>query len=301
MMKYLTATLLSLFCFGGLHAAETLALTPTQSNVSYGPHSMNVLDFWKAEGDGPRPLLVLIHGGGWVGGNKKTNEKRIRPFLKRGISFASINYRLTGKAPLPAPVHDAVRAIQFLRTKAKEWNINKNRIALTGGSAGACTSMWILLHDDLADPNSDDPVLRESSRVTAAAVISGQTSIDPRVIGGWLGPNVLKHRMIWMAVGEKSMAAAMKNYKKHEALYKEFSPYNHMSKGDPPLLMTYGNDMTLPSKNAGHGIHHPVYGVKMKEKADKVGVECHLLIRGVSKSEKYRNINAFLFDKLLKH
>ena len=300
-MKYLTATLLSLFCFGGLHAAETLALTPTQSNVSYGPHSMNVLDFWKAEGDGPRPLLVLIHGGGWVGGNKKTNEKRIRPFLKRGISFASINYRLTGKAPLPAPVHDAVRAIQFLRTKAKEWNINKNRIALTGGSAGACTSMWILLHDDLADPNSDDPVLRESSRVTAAAVISGQTSIDPRVIGGWLGPNVLKHRMIWMAVGEKSMAAAMKNYKKHEALYKEFSPYNHMSKGDPPLLMTYGNDMTLPSKNAGHGIHHPVYGVKMKEKADKVGVECHLLIRGVSKSKKYRNINAFLFDKLLKH
>jgi hypothetical protein len=57
--------------------------------------------------------------------------------------------------------------------------------------------------------------------------------------------------------------------------------------------------MTLPSKNAGHGIHHPVYGVKMKEKADQLGVECHLLINGVSTSEKYKNANEFLFDKLL--
>jgi hypothetical protein len=63
--------------------------------------------------------------------------------------------------------------------------------------------------------------------------------------------------------------------------------------------MTYGSDMTLPSKNAGHGIHHPVYGVKMKEKCDEMGVECHLLIRGVSESAEYRNANEFLFDKLL--
>ncbi len=79
---------------------------------------------------------------------------------------------------------------------ASEWNIDKDRIALTGGSAGACTSMWILLHDDLADPKATDPVLRESTRVTAAAAHAGQTSIDPKVIEPWLGPNVLKHRMI---------------------------------------------------------------------------------------------------------
>jgi hypothetical protein len=63
--------------------------------------------------------------------------------------------------------------------------------------------------------------------------------------------------------------------------------------------MTYGNNMKLPSENAGHGIHHPVYGVKMKERADKVGQECHLLIKGVSKSEKYESPNDFLLDKLL--
>jgi arylformamidase len=57
--------------------------------------------------------------------------------------------------------------------------------------------------------------------------------------------------------------------------------------------------MTLPSKDAGHGIHHPVLGVKLKEKSDRVGHECYLLIPGVSKPGKYPNANAFLTDKLL--
>lgn len=271
---------------------------PTQADVSYGPYKMNKLDFWQAKGEGPRPILVHIHGGGWIGGDK-SRIGNIKPFLDKGISYASVNYRLTGEAPLPAPVHDAARAIQFIRSKAGEWNLDKNTIALTGGSAGACTSMWLLLHDDLADPKSKNPALRESTRVSAAAVGGGQTSIDPKVIEPWLGPNVLKHAMIHKAVGGKSMQDVMDHYEKHEALYKEFSPYNHMTSDDPPLLMTYNNNMKLPSENAGHGIHHPVYGVKMKEKADKAGTECHLLIPGVSKSEKYKNANEFLMDKLL--
>ncbi len=159
--------------------------------------------------------------------------------------------------------------------------------------------MWILLHDDLANPQSDDPVARQSTRVAAAAVSAGQTSIDPAVIEDWLGPNVLQHRMIPMSVGEKTIADALANYARHQALYVEFSPYNHLDAKDPPLLMTYGNNMKLPSENAGHGIHHPVYGVKMKEKSDACGPECHLLIPGVSKSPKYNSANEFLFDKLL--
>jgi len=63
--------------------------------------------------------------------------------------------------------------------------------------------------------------------------------------------------------------------------------------------MTYGNNMKLPSEDAGHGIHHPVYGVKLKEKADQLGVECHLLIDGVSTSEQYASAREFLIDKLL--
>ena len=280
-------------------ADEAKQLPTTYAEVAYGPHPRNVLDFWKAEGAGPRPLLVYIHGGGWTGGDKKQDTAHYQPFLGSGISCAAINYRLTGEAPLPAPVYDAARAIQFLRTRATEWNIDTRHIALTGGSAGACTSMWLLLHDDLADPKATDPVLRESTRVSAAAVSAGQTSIDPKVIEDWLGPNVLKHRMINMAVGEPTIEGALQNYEKHKALYVEFSPYNHVDGKDPPLFMTYPADMTLPSKDAGHGIHHPVYGVKLKEKSDCVGHECHLVIPGASKSDKYKSANEFLMAKLL--
>lgn len=279
--------------------AADLPTMPTYADVSYGPHERNVIDFWKAEGDGPRPLLVYIHGGGWTGGDKKQDPKNFHPYMAKGVSYAAINYRLSGQAPLPAPVHDAARAIQFIRSKASEWNIDTKHIALTGGSAGACTSMWILLHDDLADPKSNDPVARQSTRVCAAAVSAGQTSIDPKQIEPWLGPNVLKHRMINMAVGEPTIEGALANYDKHKALYVEFSAYNHVDGKDPPLLMTYGGDMTLPSKDAGHGIHHPVYGVKLKEKSDQVGHECHLLIPNVSKSDKYASAQEFLMDKLL--
>jgi arylformamidase len=287
---------------GAVKKAEAPAepqIPATAANVSYGPHERNVLDFWKAAGDGLRPLLVFIHGGGWVGGDKGGSTARFKPYLDKGISCAAINYRLTATDPLPAPVHDAARAIQFIRSKAEEWNIDTNHIALTGGSAGACTSMWLLYHDDLADPNATDPVLKQSTRVCAAAVSAGQTSIDPKVIEPWLGEGVLKHRMIWMAVGEPTMEAAMTNYDKHKALYTEFSPYNHVSENDPPLYMSYGGDMTLPSKEPGHGIHHPVYGVKLKEKADAAGLECHLEIPKVSKSEKYANSQEFLMAKLL--
>lgn len=298
-MKLAICFCLLLTTTSALAADPKPQIAPTHANVAYGPHERNVLDFWKAEGDGPRPLLVHIHGGGWVTGDKKQDTSAIQPYLAKGISYASINYRLTPGSPLPAPVHDAARAIQFLRTKAADWNIDTKHIALTGGSAGACSSMWLLLHDDLANPKSDDPVLRESTRVCAAAVSAGQTSIDPKVIEGWLGPNVLKHRMINMAVGETTIEGALKNYDQYHDLYVEFSPYNHVDANDPPLFMTYGNDMTLPSKDAGHGIHHPVYGIKLKEKSDSAGHECHLLVPGTSKSDKYANANAFLLAKLL--
>lgn len=282
-------------------AGDNTDNAPTHGNVSYGPHKSNVLDIWIAKGNGPRPLHVYIHGGGWIGGDKSRKGEPQNLWRSKGISYAAINYRHTPQASLPAPVHDAARAIQFLRSKAKEWNIDKNRICLSGGSAGACTSMWLLCHNDLADPLAKDPVLQESTRVSGAAISGGQTSIDPKQIKPWLGPMVLQHRMINMAVGEPTIEGALKNYAKHKPLYVEFSAYNHVSKDDPPLFMKYGGDMTLPSKSAGHGIHHPVYGVKMKEKADRVGMECHLLIGdgSVSKSADYQNANEFIETILL--
>ena len=272
---------------------------PTHADLPYGPDERQTLDFWAAEGDGPRPLIVIIHGGGWINGDKRLKRPPLAPFLDRGISVAAINYRLVPQHPLPAPVHDAARAIQFLRWKGETLGIDPDRIGLTGTSAGACTSMWLLLHDDLADPTAADPVLRASTRVRAAAVSVGQTSIDPDVIESWLGPAVLDHPMIFGAVGVSSMAEVRAEADRHRAIYEEFSPINHVDGDDPPLFMACSAEMDLPARNSGHGIHHPLHGVKLKDRSDAVGHECHLFVPGWSETKRYADGTDFLLDKLL--
>lgn len=113
----------------GLSADEPQQPTPAHADVSYGPDVRNVIDFWKADAAGARPVIVYIHGGAWWTGDKSKKGPEIQPYLERGISFAAINYRVTPEHPLPAPVHDAARAIQFLRSKSSEWNIDEQRIA----------------------------------------------------------------------------------------------------------------------------------------------------------------------------
>ena len=80
--------------------------------------------------------VIDLHPRRRLGGRRQETETRRDPSVAaKGISYAAINYRLTVTDPIPAPVYDAARAVQFLRTKAGAWNINKHRIALTGGSA----------------------------------------------------------------------------------------------------------------------------------------------------------------------
>jgi hypothetical protein len=262
--------------------ARAAAIPPTHADVPYDGHKRTKLDFWQAEGDGPRPLRVHIHWGGWVLGDKKQGAKGVENDLKKGISVASINYRFSTTDPLPTPVLDAVRAVQFLRHKAKEWNIDKNRIVLIGGSAGGCSSLLIACMEDFADPASDDPVKRESSRVQGAAVFDAQTSIDPPVIEPWIGPNVW-HEMIHRAVGEGTVEGAKANYEKHRELYQRFSPYNHLSKDDPPLFLSYKENAAVPAESLNLGIHHAIFGIKFKEKSQEVGHNNLQLVIGKSR------------------
>lgn len=223
----------------------------------------------------------------------------LQPFLTKGISCAAINYRLAPDYPLPAPVHDAARAIQFFRLMATAWDINPKRIALTAPNAGGCTALWLLLHDDLANPQGTNSLLRQSSRVCAAAVQVPQTSINPKIITAWLGSNVLQHPMIFQSVGGKSRDDVLENEAKYQSLYLEFSPINHVDANDPPLFITCSAEMGLPARDASHGIHHPIFGVKLKERSDSVGHECHLLIPGFAKSPTYSDSTDFLLSKLL--
>ena len=126
-------------------------MPPTHANVKYGPYERNVLDFWRAESDSPAPLVVFIHGGGFRGGSKRSlNASTLKQLLNAEISVAAIHYRLLGQAKLPAAHHDSRRALQFLRFKSKEWNIDKTRVGAFGGSAGAQICMWLAFHDEMA-------------------------------------------------------------------------------------------------------------------------------------------------------
>src|SRR5262245_4805795 len=168
--------LLALLTLPALAAAQGRP-KPDVANARYGPHERNVLDLWKARAEKPTPLVVFIHGGGFRGGDKKNLPLPLLDrCLKAGLSVASINYRLSQHAPFPAPMHDSARAIQFFRSKAKDWNLDPARIACTGSSAGAGISLWLAFHDDLADPKSTDPVARQSTRLSCAAVLGAQSS-----------------------------------------------------------------------------------------------------------------------------
>lgn len=170
-------------------AGPSLAPAPTAADVRYGPHERNVLDFWQAKSDRPTPLVVYIHGGGFVSGDKSgvRKDRTVEQYLAAGVSFAAINYRYRTNTPIQDVLRDCARAVQFLRSKSGEWNIDKSRVASYGGSAGAGTSLWLAFHDDMADPQNADPVLRESTRLTCAGSIAGQFSYDvlrwPEVLG----------------------------------------------------------------------------------------------------------------------
>src|SRR5215208_3183572 len=103
--------------------------TPDVRDAKYGPHERNVLDLWKAKSDHPTPLVVFIHGGGFHAGSKEdVPPPLVDALLAKGISVMSVNYRLSPAAAFPAHYHDCGRAIQFARSKAREWNIDPKRV-----------------------------------------------------------------------------------------------------------------------------------------------------------------------------
>ena len=146
--------------------------SPLLTKVRYGDHRRNHLDFWKASSAAPTPLVFVIHGGGWNGGSKELIHKFVdtAALLEAGISVAAINYPIIRQSqnfepPVNGPLLDCARALQFVRSKADQWNIDKNRIGAAGGSAGGCSSLWLAWHEDLADPESEDTVARQSTRL----------------------------------------------------------------------------------------------------------------------------------------
>jgi hypothetical protein len=236
-----------------------------------------VLDLWLAKSDRPTPLLVFIHGGGFVGGDKRqARPDAIKRCLEAGVSFMSINYRFRKDAPVQDILCDAARAIQFIRLNAVQYNLDPKRIASYGGSAGAGTSLWLAVHDDLADPKSDDPVLRQSSRIVAAGCINGQATYD---LVEWQ-QLISKFKPEWYQGPDEDVKfyhfKSRDDFKTlaGQKILDDCSMFRQITRDDAPVFMT----CSLPGgepKNRGHLLHHPRHMEVVRQRCDEVGVEAH--------------------------
>ncbi len=254
---------------------------PTLNEVRYGDHERHVIDFWKADSDTPTPVAFIIHGGGWKGGSKERINRfvDVKKLLEAGISVAAINYRYVQQAPdskidppVKTPLYDAARALQFVRSKSVEWNIDKTRIGASGGSAGACSSLWLAFHDDLADPKSKDAVARESTRLRCAAVIGAQTTLDPQQMVEWTpNSNYGAH-----AFGKHNFDDFLAEREEIIPWINEYSPYALVSKNDPPVILIYTNSPAVGEEQA-NPTHTANFGLKLQEKCNDVGVECEFV------------------------
>lgn len=256
---------------------------PTFADVAYGPHDRNRLDFWKAKGDGPAPLVVFIHGGGFVGGDKSKwrGSRDLRAMLDGGFACAAINYRFRDAAPIQDILRDSARAVQFMRSRATEWNIDKARVAGWGGSAGAGTSLWLATRDDLANPESEDPVLRESSRLQAAVLQATQATYNLPRWESFVGPP----KPEWLnSPNELIEFYHMKSRDELDsprgrAILDDCDMLRWIGPGDAPVFIVVNQPDGEP-KSRGHWLHHPKHAAEIKRACDGAGIPCTISREG---------------------
>lgn len=273
--------------------------TPDVSNMPYGEHERQVFDFWKAESETPTPLAFVIHGGSWTGNSKEGPFHSMvdaPQLLEAGISVMAINYRLIKhagdvKPPVKVCLDDAARSLQFIRSEAVKYNIDPERIFLVGSSAGGASALWLAYHDDLAQPNSADPIARQSTRAYGVAVLRGQTSLDPEQMIEWVpnikyGGHAFEHKM--------KFPDFLARRDEFLPWINEYSAYGLVTADDPATYLHYGNPAT-PGVLEKDPTHSTTFGIKLFERCQEVGVPCELTYTGIP-DRKYKNITAYLLE-----
>ena len=283
---------------------ETTLADNAYLDVTYGEHERNKLDIWLAKSEEATPLVIYIHGGGFKGGDKAKGLLYRDDFLKAGISFAAINYRFLpqSKNGIFGCFNDSKRALQYISSKSDQWNLDRSRFALCGGSAGAGTSLWLAYKDDMADPTSKDPVLRESTRVSAVAVTATQCTYNFKK---WFSlfetePQPGAERVLASFYGLKVADLKSEKGKRH---IQDADLLIHISKDDPPLFARNhmrGGKVDINDQN--HINHHPLHVKALKERAMEVGLrhQCHAKAIGIDDKPEDNSFQNFLIRELSK-
>lgn len=247
-------------------------------NEKYGSHKRNNFDLWLAESRKPCPLVIYIHGGGFVGGDKSRyydSEDWVR-FLDAGISVATINYRFMNEAPygILGSLNDSKRCLQYIRKNAARYNIDKEKIACTGGSAGAGTALWLAFSEDMADPLDLDPVLSESTKICCAGAFATQATYDilqwAEILNLPLNTTPEELHIIARAFGFKSADGI--NLWEQTEIRGKLDFLGRMNKNAAPFFVYNRREGGIPT-NDDELQHHPLHAKKLKEKADELGLE----------------------------
>jgi acetyl esterase/lipase len=129
---------------------------------------------------GRRPAVVVIHGGGWIEGDKSSFASalhgvpgNIEEFARLGFVAATINYRLSREAPFPAALDDCRAAVRYLRAHAEEFRIDPEHVGAYGNSAGGHLALLLSMNEEPSADDTQDPAQRFSSGVQASASDSG--------------------------------------------------------------------------------------------------------------------------------
>lgn len=255
---------------------------PSIAAGSYAADPDCLFDLWKAEGGKPAPLLVFIHGGGFKAGNRKAvSPAFIEKARAGGYSVMSIDYPFLDKKPIQEILPLAARSIQYARHQAKEWNIDPQRIAVLGGSAGAGTSLWIAATPDLADPASADPVARESSRVAAAASINGQATYDLLKWEELVGPapeGVVKDEAEPLRFYHLAPGTDLRTDEKAKAARAKVDIHGLLAEDTPPLYL-FTSGPKPKANDRGAYVHSPRHSEAVAARAKELGIVNELVVR----------------------
>ena len=300
MKKFLTSSL-RLILFLGLIFYVGVALSQAKKKIEiesfkdleyvrHGDVSVK-LDLYVPEDEGPFPLVVWIHGGGWVSGDKNDCPILNLGYCQNGYAAASIGYRLSPVAPFPAQIEDCKAAIRWLRANAKKYKIDPDRIGVIGGSAGGhlVCMLGVTGKNRVFDVGEN---LDQSSAVQAVCNLFGPTDL-PNGLDG-LDPNTdLTKALIDMYT--KLLGGPMED--KME-LAKSASPITYVDENAPPFLHAHGTvDLLVPVEQAE----------KLHDKLRQMGVSSRLFLipraghgdRGFFTPQLFEEILIF-FDKHLK-
>ena len=200
---------------------------------------------------GPAPVLMYIHGGGWVGGSKEGNVLRLLPWLEKGWAVVNVQYRLGRVSRAPAAVEDCLCALHWVKSNAEEYGFDASRIVVTGNSAGG----HLALTTGMAPASAGlDLECQPRGEPGVAAVINWYGITD---VGDLLqGENEKSYAVRWLGSLPNRLDVA-----------RRVSPLSYVRSGLPPVLTIHGDaDTIVPHRHA----------VRLHEELSAAGVDNEL-------------------------